>query len=52
MTALQRVLDPCCGSRMLWFDKQHPDALFGKNGINPIVFARAVEAAMGVGKAE
>jgi SAM-dependent methyltransferase len=29
MTALQRVLDPCCGSRMMWFDKRHPDALFG-----------------------
>jgi len=24
-----RVLDPCCGSRMMWFDRQHPDALFG-----------------------
>ena len=27
--ALPRVLDPCCGSRMMWFDPQHPDALFG-----------------------
>src|SRR5574343_166666 len=24
-----RVLDPCCGSRMMWFDPRHPDALFG-----------------------
>lgn len=24
-----RVLDPCCGSRMMWFDPKHPDALFG-----------------------
>lgn len=24
-----RALDPCCGSRMMWFDKQHPDAIFG-----------------------
>lgn len=24
-----RVLDPCCGSRMMWFDRQHPDAVFG-----------------------
>lgn len=24
-----RVLDPCCGSRMFWFDKQHPEAVFG-----------------------
>ncbi len=27
--ALPRVLDPCCGSRMMWFEPQHPDALFG-----------------------
>ena len=24
-----RVLDPCCGSRMMWFDPQNPDAIFG-----------------------
>ncbi len=24
-----KVLDPCCGSRMMWFDRQHPDVLFG-----------------------
>lgn len=23
------VLDPCCGSRMMWFDKQNPVATFG-----------------------
>lgn len=23
------VLDPCCGSRMMWFDRQHPAAVFG-----------------------
>lgn len=23
------ILDPCCGSRMMWFDRQHPDALYG-----------------------
>lgn len=23
------ILDPCCGSRMFWFDKQHPDAIYG-----------------------
>ena len=23
------VLDPCCGSRMMWFDKQDPRVLFG-----------------------
>lgn len=24
-----RVLDPCCGGRMMWFDRQHPDVVFG-----------------------
>jgi len=24
-----RVLDPCCGSRMFWFDRAHPDVVFG-----------------------
>ena len=24
-----RVLDPCCGSRMFWFDKQNSDAVYG-----------------------
>lgn len=24
----KRILDPCCGSRMMWFDRGHPDALF------------------------
>ena len=25
----KRVLDPCCGSRMMHFDRAHPDVLFG-----------------------
>jgi SAM-dependent methyltransferase len=29
VTAGRRVLDPCCGSRMMWFDRQHPDVIFG-----------------------
>lgn len=24
-----RILDPCCGSRMFYFDRAHPDVLFG-----------------------
>ena len=24
-----KVLDPCCGSRMMWFDKNNPKAVFG-----------------------
>lgn len=23
------ILDPCCGSRMFWFDRQHPAVVFG-----------------------
>lgn len=26
-----RVLDVCCGSRMFWFDKKNPDAMFVDN---------------------
>lgn len=26
---MPRVLDPCCGSRMMWFDRKHPDVVFG-----------------------
>ena len=30
MNALQKdILDPCCGSRMMWFDKNHPGVVFG-----------------------
>lgn len=25
----KRVLDPCCGSRMMWFDRKCADAVFG-----------------------
>lgn len=24
----KRILDVCCGSRMFWFQKQHPDVIF------------------------
>lgn len=27
--ANKKILDPCCGSRMFWFDRQRPDVLFG-----------------------
>ncbi|XVJ69925.1 MAG: SAM-dependent methyltransferase [Rhizobacter sp.] len=29
MNQQPRVLDPCCGSRMFWFDKKNPDVVFG-----------------------
>lgn len=25
----KRVLDPCCGGRMMWLDRNHPDVVFG-----------------------
>lgn len=25
----QDILDPCCGSRMMWFDRLNPDVVFG-----------------------
>ncbi len=25
----KRILDPCCGSRMFWFDKKNKDVVFG-----------------------
>jgi hypothetical protein len=31
MNALPPILDACCGSRMFWFDRQHPNALFIDN---------------------
>jgi ubiquinone/menaquinone biosynthesis C-methylase UbiE len=27
----QRILDACCGSRMFWFDRKNPDAIFVDN---------------------
>ncbi len=28
---VKHILDPCCGSRMFWFDKQNPDVVFADN---------------------
>lgn len=28
MTQEPKILDACCGSRMFWFDKQHPNTIF------------------------
>lgn len=25
----ERILDPCCGSRMFWLDRNNPDVVFG-----------------------
>ena len=29
MESAKRVLDPCCGGRMMWFDRENPDVVFG-----------------------
>ncbi|MBI6669854.1 SAM-dependent methyltransferase [Pseudomonas syringae] len=29
MSTIAKVLDPCCGSRMFWFDKANQSVLFG-----------------------
>jgi hypothetical protein len=26
---MKTILDPCCGGRMFWFNRSHPDAVFG-----------------------
>lgn len=26
---MKPILDPCCGSRMFWFDREHPSVVFG-----------------------
>lgn len=28
---MKKILDACCGSRMFWFDRQNPDAIFADN---------------------
>lgn len=28
---MEKILDACCGSRMFWFDKHHPDAMYMDN---------------------
>lgn len=35
MTTDKQILDACCGSRMMWFDKQNPLTLFAdiRNGV-------------------
>ena len=25
---MKAILDACCGSRMFWFDRRHPDVVF------------------------
>ena len=34
---MPRVLDPCCASRMMWFDRQNPDVVFGDQRSETIV---------------
>lgn len=34
-TAEKKILDACCGSRMFWFNKKHPDTLYVDNRTMP-----------------
>ena len=27
----KKILDPCCGSKMFWFDRNNPDVIFADN---------------------
>ena len=31
------ILDPCCGSRMMWFERNHPTVIFGDNRNETVV---------------
>ena len=33
---MKQILDACCGSRMFWFDKEHPATVFMDNGVYEI----------------
>lgn len=33
---MKKVLDPCCGSRMFWFDKHDSRAIFGDIRDDPV----------------
>ena len=35
------ILDPCCGSRMMWFNKQDQRCLFGVALVNLDAFIQA-----------
>lgn len=48
MTAQARVLDPCCGSRMMWFDRKNPDVVFGDRRAEKV--REAIAQAGGAGK--
>lgn len=28
---MKKILDACCGSRMIWFDRENPDVIFADN---------------------
>lgn len=30
---MKNILDPCCGSRMFWFDRNNPDVIFADNRV-------------------
>jgi hypothetical protein len=43
----KRVLDVCCGERMFWFNKKHPDSLYlDRRVVEPISIGRGRNARM------
>lgn len=34
------ILDACCGGRMMWFDKKHPNALYVDKRVRPVGFMK------------
>lgn len=41
---MKQILDACCGSRMFWFDKEHPATVFMDNkvGYVTLIYAKNV----------
>lgn len=37
MLEQKKILDPCCGSRMMWFDRESPCVVFGDNRSETLV---------------
>lgn len=42
-----KILDVCCGGKMFWFNKKHPDVLFlDKRTVNPVSVGKGRNARM------
>ncbi len=44
---MKSILDVCCGGRMMWFDKKHPNVLYlDKRNVNPVSIGKGRNARM------